>query len=124
ADEVIWFKTRVGLASATQPCEIVYTKRGNEPTWCILASFKTGTEMTVKTLYGRSVSVPAPAFCLACFSDGPRVSESIAECMSKIEVAIRTQADICDLSEAGDAAAWGKEWKQVPWSREGNGGNL
>ncbi len=36
--------------------------------------------------------------------------------MTRIEIALVTNAAICDLSQAGDAAAWGGDSGQVQWA--------
>ena len=118
----MWFKTRVGFASVTPPFEILCSKHNAEPTWFIFASMKTGPEMTMKSLFGRRAAVSPPVLYLAFFRDGPDVGAAIAECMAEIETAIRAKADFCDLSQAGDAEAWGKAWQQVQWPRAGDDG--
>lgn len=112
----IWFKTRVGLASVTEPCEILVWKSTKAAVWYISAHMKTEPEITMKNFWGRSGSISAPFLHLAFFSDGPGVSKAIAECMARIQDSICTKAELCDLSEIGDPQAWGQKWHQIKWN--------
>jgi hypothetical protein len=113
---IIWFKTRVGLVSISEPTEILVHKNTKESNWSIFARLKVGPEMTMRNVLGtRKGTMGNPSSYLAIFSDGPGVGEAIAECMARIEVAIRTKAEFCDLSQSGDPQAWGKAWQQIQW---------
>ncbi len=113
--DYIWFKTRVGFASVTEPSEILVWKFKKPPIWYLFARMKTVPEMNFKSLLGRRVSMPVPAVYLAFFTDGPDVHKAIADCMARIEDAIRAKAEFCDLSQFGDAQAWGKNWQLIEW---------
>jgi hypothetical protein len=116
--DYIWFKTRVGFASVTEPSEILAWKFPQKPVWCIYARIKTGPEMTMKNILGGRGSVTSPWLYLACFSDGPGVSKAIAECMARIEDSIRTKTEFCDLSRFGDPQAWGESSEQIQWPND------
>jgi hypothetical protein len=111
----MWFKTRVGICSLADPSEILAAKGKKGDIWFIYAHHKAGPQMTMRGIFGRSASLSSPATHLAQFTDSPTVSVAIAECMARIEAAIRTKADLCDLSQSGDAQAWGKAWTQIQW---------
>ena len=113
--DYIWFKTRAGFASVTEPSEILTYHYDKTHVWYIYARIKIGPEMSAKSILGRSSSLSAPALYLAFFTDGPDVRKAIGECMARIEDAIRTKAEFCDLSQFGDAAAWGKKWELIQW---------
>jgi hypothetical protein len=111
----MWFKTRVGICSLADPSEIRAQKSKKGDFWFIYAQHKAVPQMTVRSLFGRSASLSSPAIHLAVFTDSPTVSGAIAECMARIEDAIRTKADLCDLSQSGDAQAWTKTCTQIQW---------
>lgn len=113
--DYIWFKTRVGFASVTEPSEILAWKFKKPQVRYIFARMKTVPEMDFKSFLGRRISMPAPAVYLAFFTDGPDVHKAIAECMARIEEAIRTKAEFCDLSQFGDVQGWGKTWDLIEW---------
>jgi hypothetical protein len=115
----MWFKTRVSLVSITAPTEILVHQNPKDGRWSIYTRLKAGPEIQSSSfLKSRKRTVTNPSCYLAIFSDHPSVSEAIGECMAKIETAIRTKADICDLSESGDAQAWTKAWRQVQWPKQ------
>jgi hypothetical protein len=113
----MWFKTRVGICSVTDPSEILVSKGNKSDIWFIWASHKVCPKMSMRGLFGRSASISSPATHLAMFTNNSTVNEAIAECMAKLEAAIRAKSDICDLSQSGDAQAWGKAWTQIQWPR-------
>ena len=114
--DIMWFKTRVSLVSIAEPAEILVHHSTKGKTWSIYACLKAGPEMSVSGPMGiRRGTVTNPSCHLATFSDAPGVGEAIAVCMAQIETAIRAQAGFCDLSQSGDALAWGKEWEQIQW---------
>lgn len=113
----MWFKTRIGFVSVREPSEILVAKNTKECTWSIFASLKAGPEMTLKNILGTRSTISNPSVFLALFSDSPAVSEAIAECMARIEISIRTKAELCDLSEVGDSKAWAKGWQQIQWTK-------
>jgi hypothetical protein len=112
----MWFKTRVGLASVADPTEILVCQHPEHSSWSIYALLKARPE--VATLSARKHLTTNSSLFLVMFSDRPGVGEAIGECMEKIEGAIKTQAHFCDLSEAGDAVAWGKAWTLVKWPKQ------
>ena len=115
----MWFKTRVGLVSITEPTEILVYQNPKDGNWSIYARLKAGPEMGMSSFLGtRKGTVTNPSSQLALFSDAPNASDATAECMAKIETAIRTKAEFCDLSQSGDAQAWGKAWQQVQWPKQ------
>jgi hypothetical protein len=113
----MWFKTRVGFVSVTEPSEILVAKNTKKCTWCIYVSLKAMPEITTKSVLKGSSTIRNPSSILANFSDGPAVSKAIAECMARIEDSIRTKAEFCDLSQSGDPEAWAKVggWQQIHW---------
>jgi hypothetical protein len=111
----MWFKTRVGFATVTSPMEIIVYKGANDRTWCIYARLKNLPEVKMKSFLRGQASVNNPTVVLAYFSDGPRGGKAISDCMAQIEDSIRTKAELCDLSESGDAPAWPKGWHQIQW---------
>jgi hypothetical protein len=114
----MWFKTRVSLVSIKTPTEILAVKYVKTNTWSIYARLKMGPEMTMSNFLGtRKGGLTNPSSHLVFFSDGPRVNEAVAECMTQIEAAIRTKAEFCDLSQAGDAQAWSKAWQIIQWPK-------
>jgi hypothetical protein len=72
----------------------------------------------MKSFFKGQASMGNPSGTLAIFSDGLAVSKAIAECMGRIEDAIRSKAELCDLSQSGDAQAWPKGWNQIQWPDE------
>jgi len=115
----MWFKTRVGLVSVADPTEILMGQHAEDSSWSIYALFKVRPEVRTRGLFGvRKRTTTSQSSFLAMFSDRPGVGEAIGECMAKIEGAIKTQAHFCDLSQSGDAEAWGKRWQQVQWPRQ------
>ena len=112
----MWIKTRVGLISITEPTEILVHQHSKDCRWSVYARPKVVPEMGMTNVLGiRKRTVMNPSSHLAIFSDRPGVSEAIGECMAKIEGAIRAKVDLCDLSQSGDAEAWGKAWQQIQW---------
>ena len=113
----MWFKTRVGFVSVREPSEILVAKHTKEGIWSVFASLKAGPEMTLKNFLGVRSTISNPSVFLAVFSDSPIVSEAIADCMARIEISIRTKAELCDLSQVGDSKAWAKNWQQIQWPK-------
>lgn len=114
----MWFKTRVGLASIADPVEILVAKIGKPiPYWYIYARSKTSQEATGVSLFGRW-RFSNPVTYLAMFAESDSASKDLAKCMSLIETSIRAKADLCDLSEAGDAAVWPANWNHIQWERQ------
>ena len=113
--DYIWFKTRVGFASVTEPSEILAWKFPKKPAWCIYARIKIAPEMTMRNIWGSRGSMTTPWLYLACFNDGPGVNKVIAECMARIQDAILKKAEFCDLSQFGDPEAWDKGFEQIQW---------
>ena len=115
----MWFKTRVGLVSIADPTEILVHQNPKDSRWSIYTRLKAGPEMEWSGfLKSRKRTVTNPSSHLAIFSDHPGVREAVGECMAKIEAAIQAKADICDLSQSGDAEAWGKNWQQIEWPKQ------
>jgi len=114
----IWFKTRVGFASVTEPSEILVWKKSKESVWCIYVRMKIWPEITTRSIFGSGGSISSPFSYLACFSDGPGASKAIAECMARIEDSLRTKTDFCDLSQFGDPQAWDKCLEQIQWQND------
>ena len=112
----MWFKTRVGFVKLAEPSEILAAKSKKGDTWFIYAHHTASPKIAFKSLLRRS-SVSSPTMHLAQFTDSPTVSQGIAECMARIEAAVRTKADICDLSQSGDAQAWPPAWTQIQWPK-------
>lgn len=112
----MWFKTRVGLISATEPLEILADEVSDTgpKRWRIYARLNYQQEVVFKGI-AASGRITNPVSYLAMFLDGPAVSEAIAGCMAVIESALLAKADICDLSQSGDAQAWAGGWTQVQW---------
>ena len=105
--------------SITEPTEILVHHNTKESKWSIYARLKAGPEMGMSSFLGtRKGTVTNPSSHLAIFSDRPGVSEAIGDCMAKIEVAIKTKVEFCDLSQSGDAEAWGKAWQQIQWPKQ------
>ena len=114
----MWFKTRVGLVSITDPTEIL-VHQNKDGRWTIYAHPKTVPEMSMSNFLGtRKGTLTAPSSHLVMFSNHSSVSEAIGECMAKIEAAIRTKAEFCDLSLSGDAEAWSKPWQRIQWPKQ------
>jgi hypothetical protein len=111
----MWFKTRVGIASITEPSEILVAKGKQADIWYIYAHHNASPQMTMRGIFGRRASLSSPTIHLAQFTNSSTVNVAIAECMARIETAIRTKADFCDLSQSGDAEAWPKAWTQIQW---------
>ena len=80
----------------------------------IYARRKAFAPLTSMFWFGRNSERPA-TFVLAQFIDSPTVGATIAKCMEQIEAAIRTKAELCDLSQSGDAEAWENGWTQIQW---------
>jgi hypothetical protein len=114
----MWFKTRVGFITVTAPMEILAAKNAPDGSWFIYVRLKNWPEAKMKSFFKGQASMGNPSGTLAIFSDGPAVSKAIAECMGRIENAIRTKAELCDLSQCGDARAWPKGWKLIQWPDE------
>jgi len=110
----MWFKTRVGICSITDSSEILVGKGQMKDTWFIYARRKGSAQITMR-FFGRKTSTPPPVLILAQFNNSPTVNAAIAESMEQIETAIRTKAELCDLSQSGDAQAWGSGWTQIQW---------
>ena len=111
----MWFKTRVGFASVTEPSDILAWHHPKLRVWHIGARLKMAPEMTMRNIFGGRSSVSTPGVHLAFFTDGPGVRKAIAECMARIEDSIQARAEFCDLSKFGDPEAWGKEWQLIEW---------
>jgi len=113
----MWVKTRVGFVSITGPMEILVHQHPKDGRWSIYTCLKAGQEAERRGFLKSSERTTNSTSHLAVFSDRPGVSEAIGECMVKIEAAIRAKADICDLSESGDALGWDKAWQQIQWPK-------
>lgn len=119
----MWFKTRVGLTGlgSDAPVDVLVGSSvvtGTEARrWYVYARVLYQQDGSHKTLIGRA-SWTNPVLYLAMFSDGETVQHDIAACLVRIEEALRARATVCDLSDMGDAAAWGANWKQVDWPRQ------
>jgi len=74
-------------------------------------------DMTVQRLFRSPAQVVNRKIYLACFLDSDDGEYAIAECMRRLERAIRQDEPICDLSDLGDAEAWNTPswWVLVPW---------
>jgi len=113
--DYIWFKTRVGFASVTEPSDILAWHVPKLRAWYIYARTKIAPEITMKNLWGRRITFPVTGVTLAFFTDSPGVRKAIGDCMARIEDAIRTKAEFCDLSQFGDPQAWGERWELIEW---------
>jgi len=115
----MWFKTRVGLVSITELSQILVYQRPDDSRWTIYARLTPTPEMGVRRLWGirRRESSDERSFHLAIVSNGPSASVAIGECMAKIATAIKAGDGLCDLSESGDAEAWGKAWHKIHWPK-------
>ena len=114
----MWFKTRVGFINVSGPAKILVTKYAKFNSWVIYASLAIEPQMTLKAFLGIKGSARFPALTLACFSDGPDARKSISQWMARIETALLTNAQLCDLSQAGEAQAWDNKWAQIQWAGE------
>ena len=110
----MWFKTRIGICCLTDSSEILVGKNQKREIWFIYARRNAFATLTSMFWFGKNSERPA-ALVLAQFTDSPTVSAAIADCMAQIEAAIRTKAELCDLSQSGDARAWGSGWTQIQW---------
>jgi uncharacterized membrane protein len=110
----MWFKTRIGICCLTDSAEILVNKNQKRDIWFIYARRRAFAPLTSMFWFGKNSERPA-VLVLAQFIDSPTASAAIAKCMEQIETAIRTKAELCDLSQLGDAQAWGSGWTQIQW---------
>jgi len=112
----VWFKTRTGLVRVEGTAEFLasrfHTANGR---WSVgvFAYQARHAEFERRGLLRRLVRVPSRWFYLACFPDGTGAETAVAECMRLIENAIQSGVPICDFSEMGDEASWGKSKSRV-----------
>ena len=114
----MWFRTRVGLVGVIEPVEIMaaQTTGAQGKYWYVFARLKAQQEGSIKALMGGG-TFTNPVSSLAMFSDGPGVGRAVADCLALVERSIVAGSAVCDLSLAGDAAAWGEKWNQIEWPR-------
>ena len=111
----MWFKTRDGFYSVTEPLEISVHKYGREkmPYFSVYSRSLNDPSVDYAGIFGKLKASGRSAH-LARFLVSDSSASAIAACMKLIEAAIATEAKICDLSAVGDQAAWGEatliEW--------------
>jgi hypothetical protein len=114
----MWFKTRVGLTAIDEPLEVLAWRSPKTGHWILYADQK-GLPEGETRLFFRRVSLTNPTLTLAQYPDRPDVAEAIGQTMHVIARAVSARAPLCDLSAAGDADAWDKEWVQIAWPAAG-----
>ena len=111
----MWFKTRVGLYSVTEPLEIKVAEypKAKRPYYLVFARSLTDASVDYKGILG-TLKAPGRFAHLAQFDLSPASAPEIAECMRLIEQAIVAEAKICDLSAVGQPDAW-EGWNLIEW---------
>lgn len=112
----MWFKTRVGYYSVSEPMEIRVAKYddGKPPRFSLFARSLNDISIDYIGIIGK-LKASGRSVHLAQFFISESSDTRIAECMKTIEEAIASEAKFCDLSAAGDEAAWGKAWTLIKW---------
>lgn len=114
----MWFKTRAGLSCVTEPMEIRVTRypKSKPPSYLIWARSLNDATVEYKGVFGK-LNSPGRFVSLAEFELSDSSVSAVAQCMKRIEDAIVSGANICDLSMEGQAEAWGDGWTLVDWAR-------
>lgn len=96
--------------------EIRVAKYENEkkPNFLIFAQSLNDPKIEYKGIIGK-MKVSGRSVFLAKFLISDSSGAEISACMKSIEEAIATEAKFCDLSSAGDPAAWDSEWNLIEW---------
>jgi hypothetical protein len=105
----MWFRTRAGLVCIQVPVEITlyrFTRSDQGKSIGVVANQPFSPESTFKQ-EATQVNISNRPVYLVCFQDDDNAAAHGAECMSRIEAAVRNQEVICDLSDLGDDIAWG-----------------
>ncbi len=105
----MWFKTRDGFYSVSEPLEISVAKydKGKNPHFSVYSRALNEGNVDYIGIIGK-LKVSGRAVHLAKFLISDSSASAVAECMKLIEEAIATEAKVCDLSAVGDKAAWGE----------------
>ena len=112
----MWFKTRVGYYSVSEPMEIRVAKydKGKPPTFSLFARSLNDVSVDYIGIIGK-LKASGRSVHLAQFLISDSAGARIAECMKMIEEAIASEPKFCDLSAVGDEAAWGEGWTLIKW---------
>jgi hypothetical protein len=112
----MWFKTRVGYYSVSEPMEIRVAKyeKGKPPSFSLFARSLSDVSIDYIGIIGK-LKASGRSVHLAQFVISEASVSRIAECMKTIEEAIASEAKFCDLSAVGDEAAWGDGWTLIKW---------
>jgi hypothetical protein len=112
----MWFKTRVGYYSVSEPMEIRAVKynKAKKPNFSIFARSLNDVSVDYIGIIGK-LKVSDRAVHLARFLISDSSASEIAKCMRSIEGMIGADAKICDLSAVADEAAWDEEWTTIEW---------
>lgn len=110
-ERLMWFKTRTGLCSISEPCEIRVAKypKANPPCYWIVVRYSNYSKVDYKGIFGKFSGSGRDVY-LVRFLIAESSAAEIAECMKAIESAIATGTNICDLSAFGDGAAQSEDW--------------
>lgn len=117
----MWFKTRPGFFSVPEPMEIRVAKYdesecGNAaPHFSIFARSLDNGTFDYSGILGKAKITGGRTIHLARFVISDTSASEIAACMKSIGEAIATDAKVCDLSAAGQPAAWQEEWNLIRW---------
>src|SRR5262245_2701311 len=83
----------------------VYAYQARHPDFVVQRLFRSPTQIANRKIY------------LACYLDGEDGEFAVADCMRRLERAVRQNEPVCDLSDLGDEAAWNTPnwWVLIPW---------
>jgi hypothetical protein len=114
----VWFKTQGGLVNVEgTTLYIAYRYKKTGAIW-LTAYQSSREEMSVPRLFQKPLKIRGNYLALAAFNDDESTEQSLANCMRKIEEAIRNDELICDLSNVGERSFWQNTDRAVPvsWS--------
>lgn len=118
----MWFRIRTGFVSVPEPMEICVAKydereSGTAPEhFSIYARPLDRGSLDYSGILGKANVHAGRTVHLARFVFSDTAASEIAACMISIGDAIATEAKVCDLSVAGQPAAWAKDWNLIDWS--------
>lgn len=120
----MWFKTRTGLIGIEGTAEFLaerYSRPGIGKLVGVYGYQVRHFDVKVKRLFQKPVEIHNRKLYLARIPDDESAVGAVADCMARIERAIRGGEPICDLSDVGTDAAWDppKHGVMVPWNSRG-----
>jgi hypothetical protein len=117
----MWFKTQAGLVNVEGTAQYLAwrwkAKDGSATVWLTAHQSQTN-EGDITRLFRKPIKIRGQYIYLAGFHDNDLAESLLADCMRRIESAIRNEDAICDLSDVGDRSLWQQSDRALPvnWS--------